>query len=84
MLNDKNLNKIIATIQNGGRIEKYECIISACDNPVCTCTNIYLELIPMQFDSDNGSDMRNRKVEIDVDKRILGYKNKKKISKGQF
>ena len=24
-------------LQNGGRTEKYECILSACDNPVCTC-----------------------------------------------
>ncbi len=78
---DKNLNKIIATIQYGGRTEKYECIISACDNPVCTCANIYLELIPMQFDCDSRSNLRNRKVEIDIDKRTLGYKDKKKISK---
>lgn len=53
---DKNLNKIIATIQVGGRTEKYECIISACDNPVCTCTNIYLELIPIRDRSGSKTD----------------------------
>jgi hypothetical protein len=37
---DNDLKKIIATIHNGGRIEKYDCIISACDNPVCTCGTV--------------------------------------------
>ncbi len=35
----------------------------------------------MQFDCDSRSNLRSRKVEIDIDKRTLGYKDKKKISK---
>jgi len=33
---DEHLNKNIATIKNSDRTEKYECLFSACDNPVCT------------------------------------------------
>ena len=69
---DNDLKKIIATIQNGSRIEKYECIISACENPVCTCGNVYLELIPMQVDDDNKEHSHHRKVEIDIDEKALG------------
>ena len=76
---DNDLKKIIATIQNGSRIEKYECIISACENPVCTCGNVYLELIPMQVDDDNKEHSHHRKVEIDIDEKTLGYKNEKKV-----
>jgi uncharacterized protein YchJ len=78
---DNDLKKIIATIQNGSRIEKYECIISACENPVCTCGNVYLELIPMQVDDDNKEHSHHRKVEIDIDEKALGYKNEKKVSR---
>jgi len=78
---DNDLKKIIATIQNGSRTEKYECIISACENPVCTCGNVYLELLPMQLDDDNQEQPLHRKVEIDIDERVLGYKNSKQIPK---
>ena len=78
---DNDLKKMIATFQNGSRTENYECIITACENPVCTCGNVYLELIPMQLDDDNKEHLHvhNRKVEIDIDEKALGYKNTKKI-----
>jgi len=49
---DNELTKIIATIQNDGQTERYECIISACENPVCTCGTLarpkdYITLNPM-------------------------------------
>ena len=78
---DEHLNKNIATIINSGRTEKYECLFSACDNPVCTCGNAYLDLIPLQRDGENKEHSHHRKVEINIDKRVLGYKNKKKIPK---
>jgi len=78
---DNDLKKIIATIQNGSRIKKYECKISACENPVCTCGNVYLELIPMQVDDDNKEHLRHRKVEIYINEKALGYKNEKKVPK---
>jgi hypothetical protein len=78
---DNDQKNIVATIQNGNWTEKYECIITACENPVCTCGIVYLELIPMQLDDQNKEYSHHRKVEIDIDKRALGYKNKKKIPK---
>ena len=78
---DNDLKKIIATIQNGNRTENYECIITACENPVCTCGNVYLELIPMQLDDDNKEHSHHRKVEIDIKEKVLGYKNIRKIPK---
>ena len=78
---DNDPKKIIATIQNGSWTEKYECIITACENPVCTCRNVYLELIPMQIDDGNKEHLHHRKVEIDIDGKALGYKNTKKIPK---
>jgi len=78
---DNELKNLVATIQNGGRAEKYECVISACENPVCTCGTTYLDLIPIQVDDDNRAHSHLRKVEIDIDKKSLGYKNKKKVPK---
>ena len=78
---DNDQKNIIATIQNGNWKEKYECIITACENPVCTCGIVYLELIPMQFDDQTKEYSHHRKVEIDIDKKAFGYKNKKKIPK---
>jgi len=81
---DNDQREMIATIQNGSRTEKYECIITACENPVCTCRNVYLELIPMQLDDDNIEHSHHPKVEIDIDKKALGYKNTKKIPKADL
>ena len=50
---DNERNKMVATVQNGSRTEKYECVISACENPVCTCGTTYLDLIPIKLDDDN-------------------------------
>jgi len=78
---DNERNKMVATVQNGSRTEKYECVISACENPVCTCGTTYLDLIPIKLDDDNKEHSHPRKVEIDVVENSLGYKNKKKVSK---
>ncbi|MBU0999718.1 SEC-C domain-containing protein [Patescibacteria group bacterium] len=78
---DNVQKSIVATIQKVNWTEKYECIISACENPVCTCGNVYLELIPMQLDDNFKEHSHHRKIEIDIDKKALGYKNQKKIPK---
>ncbi len=70
---DNDLKKIIATIQNGNRTENYECVISACENPVCTCGKVYLDLTPILFDYDDKEHSHHRKVEIDIDEKALGY-----------
>lgn len=78
---DSESEKIFATVQNGDRIERYECTISACENPVCTCGIAYLNLIPAQVEGENNEQLPPRKVEIDIDEKSLGYKNKKKVPK---
>ena len=78
---DKELKEIFATVQNGSRIEKYECVISACENPICNCATTYLDLIPLQVDDENREPLHLRKVEINIDKESLGYKNIKKVPK---
>lgn len=77
---DNESKKIYATIHNGSRIEKYRCTLSACNNPVCTCRTVYLELIPLQV--EDGKDVLqypHRKVEIDIAERNIGYRKKNKV-----
>ena len=78
---DKKSKKIIASVQNDGRAEKYECIISACENPACTCGSVYLDLIPIQVEAEKKGLLKPRKVEIDIEKKSLRSKNKKDVPK---
>jgi hypothetical protein len=73
---DSESKRITATIQNSGRIEKYESIISGCENPVCTCETVYLDLIPAEVKDDNKEQLTHRRAEIDIAKKSLGFKNK--------
>jgi len=81
---DKESKKTIATVRNGDRIEKYECIISACENPVCTCGIAYLDLIPIWIEGENNEQLPPRKVEIDIDEKSLGYENKNEVPKNDL
>jgi hypothetical protein len=45
---DNDSKKVIATIQRNDNAEKYECSLLACDNPVCVCDTIYLNLSPLR------------------------------------
>jgi len=75
---DQNSKKVIAAIQNEGQTEQYECLISACENPVCTCGSVYLELIPEQTENEAVHPLLPRKVSIDIDKKTLEHKGKGK------
>lgn len=76
---DNDTNKIIATLHNGDRTEKFECKISACQNPVCTCETAYLNFIPLE--NGNVRQQLSRNVEIDLGKKSLEYADKKNVSK---
>ena len=78
---DNDSQKIVAALHNADRIEKYECIITACQNPVCTCGVVYLYLIPLLTKNGNERHLSPRKVEIDIGKKSLGYQDKKKVQK---
>jgi hypothetical protein len=68
---DRESKKVIATILFGDRIEKYECIISACQSPACTCNGVYLELIPMLIKNEGGAPAYPHRVNIDIKDRRL-------------
>jgi hypothetical protein len=78
---DNDSKKIIATLHNGDRIEKFECKISACQNPVCTCGTAYLHLIPILTKNGNARQLSPRNVEIDIDEKSLECRDKKKVPK---
>jgi hypothetical protein len=68
---DHESKKVIATIPFDDRIEKYECIISACQSPVCTCKGVYLELVPMLIKNEDGTPIYPHRVNIDIEERAL-------------
>lgn len=81
---DDTSKKIIATIQNGEIIEKFECAVSACENPVCTCRNVYLDLSPLQTENKNDGQLPSRRVEVDFAKRTLRHGDQKNIPRGDL
>jgi len=64
-------NKIIATIDGKSATETYECTISACPNPVCTCKDIDITFTPIRGDSEQIPQTSPKTVKIDLDKESL-------------
>jgi len=77
---EKETKKIVATIQNGDIIEHYECSLSSCVNPVCTCGIVYLCLFPLGHEDQNNL-ISPYKVNIDIINKKLDYKDEDKIPK---
>ena len=77
---ENEIKKIVATIQNGNIIERYECSHHVCDNPVCTCGIVQLRLFPLGHE-DRNNPISPYKVEIDIRNKRLDYKDEKKIPK---
>ena len=73
---DHESNKVVATILHDGRIEQYECIISACQNPVCTCSSVYLELLPRHTKNEDDRPMHPHRVSIDTTEKSLVHEGK--------
>ncbi len=76
---DKDSKKIIATIQRNDISEKYECSLLSCDNPVCACHTVYLNLSPLRDENKKGHLLSSHRIDIDVIEKKLGYQNKTKI-----
>lgn len=81
---DSESKKIFANIQSGDRMDNYECVISACENPDCTCQTTHIDLIPVQSNNEKLSPLPPRTVKLDIGKRSLDYKNKRKIPKADL
>ncbi len=86
MLNvDTESKNIFVTFRHNDSVEKYICSISACKNPVCTCGIINLDLRPSDAVVDgDGDNIAAIRVEIDIYKKSLAYRDKKKIPKEQL
>ena len=81
---DKDSEKIFATIQSNDTAEKYECSLLSCNNPVCACHTVYLNLSPLQYDSEKGYLLSSHGIDIDVIEKKLAYRNEKKIPKDEL
>jgi hypothetical protein len=81
---DHESKKIIGVVQNEGNTEEYECIVSACENPVCTCGSVYLELIPLKSKSESAYPLLPHRVCIDLDNEILEHKGKTPVDDLDF
>ena len=78
---DEDSKKIMATIQRNDTAEKYECSLLSCDNPVCACQTVYLNLSPLQDENKKDYLLSSHSVDIDVIEKKLAYPDEKKISK---
>jgi hypothetical protein len=78
---DKDSEKIFATIQRNDTAEKYECSLLSCNNPVCACQTVYLNLSPLQDKNKKESLLSSHSIDIDLIERKLAYPNEKKIPK---
>jgi len=76
---DKDSKKIVVTIHRLGDSEKYECSFIACDNPVCACQDVTVNLSPMRIENKEDYQLSSHSIDIDVIERKLVYPNKKKI-----
>ena len=77
---DKENKNLVAEFQDKDSIQKYECVVSACKNPVCTCGDVDLELLPISSGGQNGIQTPHRNVEINIDEKSLDFRNEKNIS----
>jgi len=63
---DEGSQKIIATIQRNDSAERYECSLLSCDNPVCACNTIYLNLSSLSDDNEKGYLLSSHSIDIDL------------------
>jgi hypothetical protein len=61
----------VATVIHDGVTERYDCFVSACRNPVCTCRNVNLELKPTPAENDDHRLPVSRIVNIDLENKRL-------------
>jgi SEC-C motif len=64
--------EIIATLMNDQDSETWACSLISCDNPVCTCESIEIDLTPVQGQRQDGRILPNQRLEIDmVEKKLV-------------
>lgn len=80
LIKEESTKKIIAIIKNGDIKETYECKMSICINPICTCSDVDIILQPISKDSESISNLLPRKVKLDIFKESLAYPKDTDIS----
>lgn len=70
-------------IQNGDVTKRYVCSFNSCDNPVCTCGSVHLQLFPVEqeYPEDPGF---FRSVAIDILQKKLDYEDENEIHEEQL
>ena len=81
MLFNKNENtgKVIATLLKDGNTHTYECAFSSCDNPVCTCGSVDIDLKPLLGQNRNGRPLSSHRIDIDLIEKKLSSALENKI-----
>lgn len=75
---DNETDSIVAAIQSDDITRSYECTLDSCDNPVCACGTVHITFSPLEHeDQDNLASPY--KVDIDVVRKELAYKDTKKV-----
>jgi hypothetical protein len=77
---ENETDSIMAAIQGSGITRCYECTLSSCDNPVCTCGTVNMSFSPRGHE-DRNNPITPYQVDIDVVHKQLAYKDKNKVSK---
>ncbi|MFH1728161.1 MAG: SEC-C metal-binding domain-containing protein [Pseudomonadota bacterium] len=74
----ESINTSIANLTIDGICCKYLCDFSVCENPVCTCSVLNLNV--KQNGLINENEIKQYNIELDVVERKLAYKNQKEVT----
>ena len=80
---DEHAKKLIATIEKADRVERYEFSLLFCDNPVCACNTVHINLSPLGDGKAEDVSLLCQ-ISIDVVERKLAYPPGKKIPKEEM
>lgn len=71
---------IVAAVQKDGITRQYDCKVGCCDNPVCTCGILHMGFSPRE-DQGGNQPVAPYKVDIDVIRKQVAYKDENKVPK---
>lgn len=74
----KNANKLTANLMSNDLAETYDCELSFCNNPTCTCGMVTLDLFPVK-NKENAGEGEAFSFDIDLYNKSLGADKKTKI-----
>jgi len=81
---DKNLEKLIVEIKTNGKLEKFDCEFSVCENPVCTCGTICLNLTRLPINGYVNASLDSLKIDINIYERALSYNDEIEFSEEEL